>query len=272
MKHFKRWFFICISLATGAGHAADGRFSIEAVTGMRHFSFKEYSPAGSQLVKESGWLPGAQLTAITSKNRWRAGLSARFYKGDIDYDGQTQSGAPFTGNTDEQILQLDSALAYEIYRHPTFKTALVGKMSVGVRYWDRDIKGRNNILGLNEDYRWYNAAVGFVIEHPVKSALLTFNAQLTRTINPEVDIDFESDFDDITLDLQDRYGASFLAAYKKPLTRELAFIARAGVSYWSFGRSDTDTLTAGSTPVGTVFQPKGEAREIDGLIGLNYTW
>lgn len=140
---------VVFALAACLHQSAHAQWQFTADLGVAHSRFKELGRDGHVMVREHGYLPGIGMRADLKAGQWRYGAHANFYQGDIDYDGHTQRGAAFTTTTGTRQQQI----GIEVMRAVTDTTEIIAGLE-----WDklqRDIRGRDNVLGLEETYRSY---------------------------------------------------------------------------------------------------------------------
>lgn len=235
-----------------------------------HFEFEEFDAQDRRLVRESGWLPG--VAGGFSLRRQRLTLSADFeyYAGDTDYDGRTSAGAPVNSSTDQRMLdaafnaawQLPIDIPPQVYVHA----------GGGWRHWKRDIQSVGAVSGLDERYRWWRAEAGMQLRWPAGDGQWLVDARVTRTLDPQLDVNFGGTLDDVSLDLGERWGWSALAGWLQPVAERVT----AGVSvfyrYWELGSSRVETLSSNGLPAGSVFQPRSESRNYGAILSLRHHW
>lgn len=148
---------VCLLLLPGCLMAEETwRPVAEAGLDFRHTSMQEYAANGRYLLEESGIVPGIYGGLFMEKGDLRLGGRMQIFDGTIDYDGQTQAGAPF--QTDTDTTYVSSRLEVEIGQHGVRVQAFVGH-----DYWYRLVKGRGYVGGAEEEYHWWSlgAAVAY---------------------------------------------------------------------------------------------------------------
>jgi len=257
-----------VSLA--AGETGFDGFSGGIGVGLMNFDLKEFNRQGDRLVQESGWLPGIDAAVSGGKNPLRGSLRASYYAGDIDYDGQTQSGVAIDSSSDQKIWDISALAAYRLPLLAPLSTSLYG--GGGYRHWRRDIQSVGSISGLDETYRWGRAQAGLNLEWRRGANLWILDGRLTRTLNPQVEVDFQHTFDTANLDLGQRWGWITELAWRHRISARLSAGLKAFYERWDFGKSELETLTANGAAAGSVFQPRIENRNYGFILDLRHHW
>ena len=253
-----------ILLCHSAVSFAETRLTISPA--LLHFDYTEFSTTDQVLNNETGWLPGleANLThAITSN--WSVGINSSYYQGTVDYDGQTQQGVPHTTDSGATLFRLGARLDRLIYKDI--------RLFVGAQkhQWERDIKDKNNISGIDETYEWLEYSLGlntyFVI---TKKDKINLEASYLLIRNATVFVDLSRvDLGTTTLDLGDGTGArlnlSWLHQYKNDFNLGLGLFFEG----WEFGRSNTRQLENSSSII-FVTEPRSETRNIGLKFNFEY--
>lgn len=128
----------------------------------------ESAPSGDILNKESGSLPGFQLGFSKTVNELASfGASVAVHSGDIDYEGQTQSGSPLTTTTSTRYWNaglwagLGATLGvFEVEFGP----------ELYFRNWARDIEPTASTLGLKTDYTWFMPGLFMGADYSINNA------------------------------------------------------------------------------------------------------
>jgi hypothetical protein len=258
------------TVAWASGQSDFDGFSGGIGVGLMHFDLKEFNRQDDTLVQESGWLPGIDATVSAEMNPLQARIRAAYYAGDIDYDGQTQSGAAIDSSSDQQIWDISALAAYRLPFSSTPRTSLYA--GGGYRHWQRDIQSVGSISGLDETYRWWSAQTGLNLEWRRGASLWVLDGRLTRTLDPQVDVDFHHTFDSASLDLGERWGWITELAWRHRISPRLSAGLKAFYESWDIGKSELETLTVNDTPAGSVFQPRIENRNYGFIIDLRHHW
>lgn len=238
--------------------------------GQMHFDLREFDRQDDTLVQESGWLSGIDAAVSADMNPLQARIRAAYYAGDVDYDGQTQSGAAIDSSSDQKIWDISVLTAYRLPFSVTPRASLYA--GGGYRHWQRDIQSVGSISGLDETYRWWSAQSGLNLEWRRGADLWVLDVRLTRTLDPRVDVDFHHTFESANLDLGERWGWITELAWRHRLSPRLSAGLKAFYESWDLGKSGLETLTANDAAAGSVFQPRIENRNYGFTIDLRHHW
>ena len=238
--------------------------------GLMNFDLAEYNQQDEKLVQESGWVPGIDASLAAAKKRARASLRVSYYAGELDYDGQTQSGMSIASSSDQTLWDFEALAAYRLPFLSAPRTSLYA--GGGYRHWQRDIQSIGSISGLDETYRWWSSQGGVNLEWRQGANVWSLDGRLTRTFNPRVDVDFHRALDSVTLDLGERWGWMLELAWRHRLSTRLSGGFSAFLESWELGKSGLETLTAGGIPVGNVFQPRIENRNFGFIMDIRHHW
>ena len=141
-------------------------------TGLQYTDLIEYGRDNQKLDQETGYLPSVKLAAYWhTQEDALLELSYTIARGDLSYNGQTQSGAAFNTLTQTQFNQASITLETPAFLTSDFGTQRV-QLSYAMHQWQRDIQGKGLVSHLNEDYDWHSVKAGLV--HRSSSA--KFNA------------------------------------------------------------------------------------------------
>ena len=253
---------VCASLLAWAAQAADapGGLDLHIGPSLLRFDFREYADTGEQLVRELGVLPGIVGGAGQTIGRWRWSAELSYYAGAVDYDGQTQSGATFTTTTHATVAKM-RARALHLLDHDGRFAAGAG---LGYRQWQRRIRGRGNVSGLDERYTVGDVSVDARLSVlRSDAATVDVDLQLAWPIRPQVKVDFGGIYDTQTLLLGPRLAARVSAPASWAAGPRSRVVVEPGFEAWGFGRSGTKTLYRGGVPVGAVHQPQGKGYNLD---------
>ena len=249
---------------------APGENTFQAYLGatLIHYDFEEFDDNDAALVREKGALPGLRSGLAKSFNDWFIQGDLQYFKGDIRYDGQTQAGTPITTRTDEQILDISLLSGYQFTSLWNIDPTLYA--GFGYRYWERDIRSTATAAGLSETYTWWYGIVG--LEGNLYRGAKThfkIDLRITRTVNPEIEVDFNNIFDDARLELGERFGLRFSMPFHVSAFENTDFSLTPFFEYWELGRSSTEELLRQGKVIGTIFEPRSETRILGIAIVLN---
>lgn len=255
-----------------AGAAEAGAVDGDAAIGvaMMHYRFEEFDAQDHRLVKESGWLPGVAASFSLRRRAVTLGVDLDYYGGEVDYDGQTSAGVPIGSSTDQRILDVSINAAWQLpVKIPPRVFVHAGG---GYRHWNRDIQSAGPVSGLDETYRWWRAEAGAQLRWPAGAGQWLLDARLTRTLDPQVEVDFGGTFDDVTLDLGERWGWGVRAGWLQPVAERLTAECSLFYRYRELGSSRVETLSSNGLPAGSVFQPRSESRDYGAILSLRRDW
>ena len=237
----------CLAVLSAGVHALDTRAAAE----LMYFNYEETDVDGNRLNKETGYLPGISIAASQRFRTARHSFEFSAYGGEVDYDGQTQSGVPHETRTKQTIYRLLYRLSAPL---ETTDAELYG--TVYWQQWDRDIQPNNNVLGLFERYEWWSIEGG--VEVPLmrkdRQDLLLGLGVLT-TLYGTISIDLRDlGFGEPELDLGD--GIGFFGELKYDIRRWENSSLQFGVTFrtWEFSRSNSKTISNGSEFI-TITEP-----------------
>jgi hypothetical protein len=274
-KQLLRWvsvFLVLYSCHSVAEEAA----SVKMLQGYLGFSgmdfgFEEFDDSADSFLREEGFVPGfvAGLSAIRSS--WFLAGDFSYHAGDIRYDGQTNTGIPVKTRTDEKLLDASFHLGHEFKTGTLFSYTLYG--GFGYRRWYRDIRPTETVSGISETYAWWYGSLGTAgIFHITSKLEWIIDVHLTRTIAPNVKVDFKDLFDDTSLDLGERFGMRLALPLHYLAFDHTAIVVEPYFERWDLGRSITEPLTRRGAIVGTVFEPRSETRNFGINLGVMYSF
>lgn len=203
MKKFATIGLLSLALALMSFSASAEIRGVTASTGVESWTWAEYDARGGQLLKEHGVVPFAEFGYTLPGNGVSHNFTAKLAAGSIDYNGQTQAGAPLDTTTRYQSIKLDYSLAYRL---PTTEVALNAVGGVGFEMRTRDI--HNPLLRMTQREDWHTlygkagletplpakagayggAGVVFPIYTSEDAHLTDFGAANNPTLRPKSDI------------------------------------------------------------------------------------
>jgi len=158
----------------GTSHARNYDFGIE------YFQWEEFNASGNRLLSEHGprfFLSFTSQDLLSTRDKVFATLQARFYAGNVDYDGQTQvtiggalvpslSGIYLPSTSRYTGFNLEALSGWDVFpTHPG--TSLL--VALGTDVWKRDIANGidargNSVSGIQEDYKVIYSRLGLNFE------------------------------------------------------------------------------------------------------------
>jgi len=245
-------------------HGAMAEPEIHVSPGLTYFHYEEFGLDNSTLNKEIGFLPGISITLLQQQHS----LGAHIFSGEVEYDGQTQSGVPHSTDTDE-------SLYYFFYRYDFLTEQSTHNYFVSLNYnfWERFIQANNNVGSLYEEYSWWHLEAGLHAYKALKNQQkLNYELAIFQTFNGEILVDLDSfNYGKPVLDLGDKLGIRGLIAYD--LHTDNAALIRMGLEYkfWGFGRSNTKNVSDGTTTI-SVTEPESETNLLRFFIQLTHSF
>ena len=232
--------FLAVLMSASAGSHA---FDLGIAAEMMYFDYEETDISGNLLNQETGFIPGLSLSAAQAFYNINNTFKISAYDGQVDYDGQTQSGQPHETTTEETIYRM----LYKLSWSPaSSQSALYGE--AGWQQWDRDIHPTNGVLGLFERYQWWSLEAG--VQLPFiknESQDLSLQLGMLTTFNGTIMIDLtEAGYGNHTLDLGDDFGFTGELRYRYRQARHSSLQLGLQVRTWDLGRSNSKTITNGS--------------------------
>ena len=260
IKRVSGYFFICYfpTLPLLAETTVDA--SIKAL----RFDYEEFDQSGTSLNRETGFIPGISLYISKTKGELTSLISVELYDGQVNYDGQTQSGTPHLTNTDETLHRV----LYKLNWSPeNNNSSIYGK--VAWQQWDRNILPANNISGLFEQYQWWAFELGFLATlFESNSDKWQFEFGVSKINNGTINIDLnQQGFGQPELELGDGNGVSVALIYQHKLSDRNKIGLSLLHQRWTFGRSNTQTISNGTLSFDIV-EPRSVSNH--SIISFNY--
>ncbi len=258
-------FLATLPLASLRAENHDWQSAIELAIHTHHYLYREYDELGGKLNQEKGRLPGLSLAWQLSDAQWQWLVGGQVMAHQVDYQGQTNLGNWFVSLTDERMHSFYSA----VYR--TVSPAL--KVGAAVKWfeWDRQIRPRGSILGLNEVYNWQQLELGMTYQLYAQGTWQCwFEGRVTRTIKPTVKVDLTRNrLGIVKLTMSGARGYAARLATRYRVAPKLHLTARVEYQTWSFAASAL-TEAAGRTIPVRVQEPESESALTSLSIGVAY--
>jgi hypothetical protein len=215
--------------------------------GARSVAHTEYGPAGNQLVREHGWLPGASLQAGYQHGQlaWFSALD--WYQGRIDYLGRTQAGAGARSTTATRLATARLGGSYTLGSYAVLA-------AVELDRWERGIRGTAAGAGLQESYRSTRLLLGAGTRWQPALGSVALEASALLATPERMHIGFSGLFDPVTLDTRRGHGLRLGAAIRPAWAPTLELRGRA--DWLTVPRSGEAVLSAQGAFRGTVTQPE----------------
>ena len=208
--------------------------TFEITPSLYYFQYQEFDTGNQLLDEEKGVIPGLKLSFNHSFSSGTIQSHASYFSGEVDYTGQTQSGAPHETDTTERLIKL----GLKWIPHDT--AGIPGRLFLGFQYWnwDRDIQTNKGVLGLHEVYTWNELELGLRFEsEQSQHARYWLDISALYVFNPQVEVSLPSSQVNLALGqepgLRIRVGKNWIK--DESLFGSINLFAE----YWEFGRSDS---------------------------------
>ena len=251
---------LCNSTLTGA----ETRITLSP--SLLHFDYTEFSTNDQVLDRETGWLPGIEVKLSHNMTAgWFINIHSAYYQGTVDYTGQTQSGAPHSTNTDNDLFRVGGQINKKIYQQIQLFAG------VQLHRWNRDIKDNNNISGIDETYKWLEYSIGLSSDvFADQNNIFSVDIAYLLIRNGTLDVDLSRvNLGSTTLDLGDGSGARLNLNWKRIRSDNFNYGLSLFIEGWDFGRSNTK-ITEGGSPNVTVTEPRSETRNAGIKFNIEY--
>lgn len=239
-----------------AQQAPQSTLSVSPV--FHYFNYTEYDDNNVELDRETGLIPGLELSFLVEDRRIRHSFEIvmSMINGRVDYDGQTQAGVPFITKTDETLYQLGFRYGWR-----TESPFIPEKLYIAVNHhrWDRDIIGKGNVQGLSEVYEWGELSLGLIQPfYQNNQTSLLIDASVLYIFGPEIEVDLSDfGFGKPVLELGARYGGRIQLLYKEKKADDIELSVSMYLEGWRFGRSNSTTIFS-PTGSAVITEPKSE--------------
>lgn len=262
--------FVCALLVSVATGAEDATLEWTLAAAPVGFDYREFSQSDRELNHERGFLAGVQAGLRARGDELFARVSASVHSGLVDYDGETQGGAPVRSDTETRLMAISAEPGFWLdpdrRRWGPF-------LRLAVNRWDRDIQATGPVQGIFERYRWKELGAGlrFVQQRPGSGrwghalAVMGYGV-VNGSIVVELSDLQGSNLNDTRLVLGDNLGGRL----RYTATRELATGHRLQVepwiAGWGFGRSNTRPAGGGIA----VVEPRSISLRAGLRLGLTF--
>jgi hypothetical protein len=242
-----RPFALFALLAASLCSPARAEWQTSIGAGARSVTHTEYGPAGNQLVREDGWLPGASLQTGYRHGQLAWSGAADWYQGPIDYLGRTQAGAGARSTTATKLATARLGASYTLGGYAILA-------AVELDRWKRSIRGTAAGAGLQESYRSTRLLLGAGTHWQPAMGKVALEASALLAAPERMHIGFSGLYDPVTLDTRRGHGLRLGAALRPNGAPALELRGRA--DWLSVPRSGEAALTAQGAFRGTVTQPE----------------
>ena len=206
----------------------------EAGVSMLRFNYTEYNSSGNSCIgsvcdRELGGMPGLSFRFAKRESGWEVDASASYHRGQVGYNGQLNSGAPYSTRTNETISDVSLRLGHWLES----AIPIMPYAGIGLRHWYRAIQSSNGIPGLNETYDWayFWAGAAFAVsQHPASALILDIG--WLRPLDPSLQVGSQVNLKPVSRD-----GMRLMLSARMHLAEQLALTVEPYYEYWELGRS-----------------------------------
>ncbi|MEH6447817.1 MAG: hypothetical protein V7765_04065 [Oleispira sp.] len=214
---------------------------------INYFHYQEFDDKGEELLNEVGPLYGIELALAGEVGRVQSTVELSYLIGEVDYQGRTQAGNPYNTKTQQNIIQYGASLGYryaitEISGNTLF---IQPDLKILAYHWRRDIKSKQNVSRLVEDYN------GYIVQPSLIFNYSDYQLQLgiTRTLDNSMTIQPSSCIDRVTV--KPKSANSWFTQGEYQFFKNDAYAASIWVSYKSY-KMHASEVESGNTCFGTV--------------------
>ncbi len=180
--------------------------------GVESFVWQEFDSDGSKLLEESG--PRYVLTfqyQSALEDHWSYHFNADFYMGNVDYDGQTQSGTPITTTSEYSGLRGDLLATYHFGEDPVPLFGIMG--GIGLDSWSRKLRdtttsGGTPVSGYKEVYFMIYGKLGLQLQFGSEAWQQKLKGGLRRPLYVTESVD------ELDVTLEPKPTTTFFAAWE----------------------------------------------------------
>lgn len=220
----------------------------------RAVAHSEYDMTGRRLVSETGWLPGVALNAAYKSDDMTWIAAADWYRGAIDYRGQTQSGTSADSTTLTGLASMRVGAAYALSGDYSMLAALE------LDRWNRDIRGAEGSAGLQETYKSWRLVAGMGKAWRPAVGTISAHAALVLSEPERLQVGFSGLLDPVSFDTRRSCGIRIGANIRPSFAPYLELSSR--YDWVKIRRSDDAPLTSNGQYRGTVTQPEHERQAL----------
>ena len=229
-RRYEHFLFLCLVFFLPFQASAD---ALMVTPAFRYFQYKEFDPDNQLLDEEQGVLPGLKIGFDHPVGNGSIQSHVAFFKGEIDYTGQTQSGEPHETDTGTELTTLGLTwLSVDTAEIP-------GRLFLGYQYWiwDRDIRANNGVLGLHEIYTWHELELGLRFEsEKYQHHYYWLDLSAIYVFDPNVEVSLPSS--KVNLGLGNEPGIRIRAGKEWSRNERQEISLSLFAEYREFGRSD----------------------------------
>lgn len=228
------------------------------------FDYAEYDTANNFLDGETGIIPGIHFAYHYHHKSFSIQAQYSEYGGNIDYDGQTQSGIPHQTTTDT-FLRFYNITLYSDELEQSGRLFF----RLASSYWDRDILSSGGVAGLHEIYRWQEISLGLRLEQQTPLNLWA-EFSILKTHNATMDVLLPAE--NIELNLGEKPGLRLEVGQFFKLEQQLELGLSGFYEYWQFGRSEPVYVADFFGSPTYILEPDSESRHWGLRVNLRYRY
>lgn len=220
-----------------------------------YFHYTEYNDNGAILNRETGPIPGLELTTVYTSSFGRSVLGLHVYSGHVDYDGATQSGSQHSTRTLETL----SGVSLTHYLNEAGTEGPL--LSWRLHNWDRDILPKGNVSGLEEIYQWSSLGAGYRLQHSNESGINSWaELQVYYVLGPKMTLLLPGTNPDFALG--SRPGFQLEAGMTLPTGSDAQLDLSFFMDVWEFEKSETKSVDNFFGSSVTLHEPRSVTRHI----------
>lgn len=255
-------------------------FDFGGKAGFENFKWEEFDDDGSKLLEESGarfTISGFLSNSFKVNRGFIYGAEAKFYGGEVDYDGQTQDGVPAKSDTTYNGMMLEGEAGFRAGSiNGGFGWDFIGR--AGFDFWTREIDDTTDILGRSvrggtEQYTILNLRFGTGPSWQAGRWKARFIAGIKYPFatNEFISEDDSGLDDDVDLEPKGRVSGYLNFSNHIQLTEKVYLRLDAFYDSYRFDKSDPETTSLNGVPV-RVWQPESTQDNygIQGGVSLNF--
>lgn len=220
----------------------------------RQVTNTEYDKTANQLVRESGWLPGAVLNAEYKAGRYTWFSGAEICNGGVDYHGQTQAGASAESTTSMGLAVLRLGGGYAFSENYSASAALEWEKST------RDIIGIAGAAGLQEQNRTRRLIAAARKTWQTAAGFIAVDAAVVISEPERLQVGFSGLLDPVSLETRRSRGIRIGAGLRPAFARWLELRSR--FDWNKVPRSGDAPVTLNGQFRGTIAQPEHAQRAV----------
>jgi len=231
-------------------------------------SYIKYEEPG--LMEESGMMYGLYGSYTYRFSNVMLRADGKWSYGQVDYKS---SGSGNMNNIDDYMVEFRGVVGYDFPMHTA--SLITPYIGFGYRYLNDDLIGTTSTgaSGYERESNYYYTPIGIEtiteLEDGWSIGLIVEYDYFWQGVQDSHLSDAGLGLNDISNDQNDGYGLrASIKAHKKGDTIDLTI--EPFIRYWDINQSETTAITAGTTIVGSGFEPANESTEIGLKVALNF--